>query len=73
MAFFNQIRDRSTIVNIAKQFCPGQAKFLIEAYKQCVRVKFRPLILDFHQLSQDKFRVRSSFFPSPECEIYLPQ
>ena len=73
LIFFNQIRDRSTIVNIAKQFCPGQTKYLLDAYKKCVSVKFRPLVLDFHQFSNDKFRVRSSLFPSEDCEIYLPE
>lgn len=70
--FFNQPADMSTIIHLGKQFAPGQPKFVQDAYKKAISIKYRPLVLDFSQSASELLRVRSSLFPN-DCEIYLPE
>lgn len=73
LAFFNQIRDKSTIFNIAKQYCPGNTKFLLDAYNRATSRPYRYLFFDFHQTQNNLYRVRSNTFPDEDCEIYVPK
>jgi len=72
MVLFDQPRDRSVIVNIGKQFCPGKPKFLVEAYERATAKPFGYLFFDFSPSANKKFRVRSSLYPSEDCELYVP-
>lgn len=72
-AFMRFISDKSFITSIGRQFSPGKPDFLRSAYELATRVKYRPLILDFSQSADDRIRVRNSFFPDNDCEIYLPR
>jgi hypothetical protein len=72
LAFFNQIRDKSTVVNIARQFCPGQTKYLLDAYEKATSKPYKYLFFDFSQLQNNLFRVRNNIFPDEDCEIYVP-
>ena len=71
--FFNLIRDQSTIVQIAKQFCPGKSKYLLDAYKRATSKRFGYLMFNFHPLGDSVFRVRSCLYPTPDCELYTPE
>ena len=39
LILFDQPRDRSTIVTLARQICPGQVRFLQESYQKAVEGK----------------------------------
>jgi hypothetical protein len=71
-AHFNNPRDRSTIMSLGKQTFPGKPKFLCDAYEKAVVKPFGYLFLDFHQLTNDSFRVRSTVFPTQDCLVFVP-
>ena len=73
MVFFDQIKDQTTIVNIAKQFCPGKSKYLVSAYKQATRKPYGYLFFDYHPKGTAEYRIRNSIFPSKDCEVYVPE
>ena len=72
LILYDYLRDRSVMSHISRQICPGQTKFLQEAYIDAViRSDFGYLVLTFHpQLKKYKYWVRSSLFPSPETVVY---
>ena len=70
--FFYQPADVSSIVNIAKQMFPGQSKYLLDAYEKATSKKYGYLFFALHPASNKQFKVRSSLYPSSDCEIYVP-
>jgi len=70
--FFDQPADVSSIVNIAKQMFPGQSKYLLNAYEKATSKKYGYLFFALHPASNKQFKVRSSLYPTADCEIYVP-
>ena len=70
--FFDQPADISSIINIAKQMFPGQSKYLLNAYEKATSRRFGYLFFALHPASNKLFKVRSSLYPSSDCEIYVP-
>jgi len=70
--FFNQPADVSSIVNIAKQMFPGQSKYLLNAYEKATAKPFGYLFFTLHPASNKLLKVRSTLYPSDNCEIYVP-
>lgn len=66
------IKDRSSIIHFGKQFCPHNPRFMQESYEFATQKPFGFLFVDLHVLAQDKYRLRSSMFPSePDFEIFV--
>ena len=63
LIIFKNKRDKSQINNFAKQFCPGNIKFLQEAYADATEKPYSYIFFDMQQTSNDLFSVRSSIFP----------
>jgi len=70
--FFYQPADVSSIVSIAKQMFPGQSKYLLDAYEKATSKRFGYLLFTLHPASNKLLKVRSSLYPSQDCEIYIP-
>ena len=70
--YLNNPRDKSTIVNLGKQIYPGRPRFLAEAYEDAVSRPYGYLLLNFHQQTNNLYRVRSSIYPTPDCKVYVP-
>jgi hypothetical protein len=70
---FDSPRDRSTIQRLASQICPGQIKYLQDAYIKAVTLrKHGYLCMDLHPRSNNKlFWARSHLFPDNDCEVYV--
>lgn len=68
----NNPRDKSTIINIGKQTHPGRPRFLAEAYEDAVSTPYGYLFFDFHQKTNNQFRIRNSVFPTRDCKVYVP-
>ena len=68
--FFDQPADVSSIVNIAKQMFPGQSKYLLN--EKATSKKYGYLFFALHPASNKQFKVRSSLYPTADCEIYVP-
>jgi len=72
MIFFNQIRDQTTIHQIARQMFPSKTNFLIEAYQYCTQKPRGYIFIDMHVLQNPKFRVRSNVFNDEDCVLFSP-
>lgn len=66
------IKDRANIVHFGKQFCPHNPRYMQESYELATRNPFGFLFVDLNVLSNDKYRLRNSMFPSDaNFEIYV--
>lgn len=66
------IKDRSTIIQFGKQFCPHNTSYMQQSYELATSQPFGFLLVDLNVLSVDKYRLRNSFFPSDtHFEIYV--
>jgi Poxvirus A32 protein len=65
-------RDKQQISILAKQFCPGNSTYVIQAFNEATKAPFSYLMLDFTQDSPACLKLRSHIFPHqfPYC-IYL--
>ena len=64
-------RDKASIINLGKQFCPNQAKYISEAYRLSNAAPYSHIFFDFSQQFPEKFRVRSSVFYDQNLEFYV--
>jgi hypothetical protein len=71
MALFKNPRDVSQIKFIGQQMFPGNAKYLIDAYKQATVLPHSYLFIDAAQQTPDDLRLSSDIF-SENPTIYLP-
>lgn len=56
-------RDKLQIINLAKQFCPGNSTYVMQAFTDATRSPFSYLLIDFTQRAPDILRLRSKIFP----------
>ena len=61
-----QVRGRSQIINLAKQYSPYRPNYVIEAYRQATRGSYTYLLFDFRNDSPDIIRLRTRILPK-EC------
>ena len=60
----NNVRDKSQIVQLAKQLMPGKNDFLKSAYEKAVtREPYSYLFIDLHPLTEENMHYRSGIFP----------
>lgn len=73
MIIFKNARDQSQIQHLAKQFMPGNTKFLMEAYKDATLKPHSYLMLDLTPITNDKYRIRTNIFPHEAPQyVYIP-
>ncbi|GFN91905.1 hypothetical protein PoB_001841100 [Plakobranchus ocellatus] len=66
-------RDMSQISCLARQVCPGNSKYVEEAYKDATHVPDGYLLLDLKQCTPDNLRLRTTIFPCDSKQIvYVP-
>lgn len=74
LVLFNSPRSKGTVINIARDFSPGNTSYVLEAYNKAVSAGAHSyLILDFRQQVPNRFRVRDRIYPSAEMNIYVPR
>jgi len=56
-------RDKQQIGILAKQFCPGNSTYVVQAFNEATRAPFSYLLLDFTQESPACLKLRSHIFP----------
>ena len=61
---FKNPRDQSQIVNFAKQFRPGNAKFIQSVYKDCTKKPYSYVCFDLSQDREEHLRIRGNILPS---------
>ncbi|KAF4524512.1 hypothetical protein B566_EDAN011523 [Ephemera danica] len=60
MLLFRNPRDAAQVAFLARQVCPTNPKFLIDAYKDATSRPYGYLLCDFKQDTPDEFRYRSN-------------
>merc|ERR1712016_324229 len=61
---FKSPRNSSKAIHLAKQVSPYDNKFIVRSYKEATSKEFTYLLLDFHQSTPERVRLRSKIFPS---------
>jgi len=63
------VKDIYSVEVLARQFQPRKSKQVLECYEDATKLPYQFLLLDFHMLTPNKYRIRSSAFPD-EMKIY---
>jgi hypothetical protein len=63
ISLFKNPRDNSQIGHFAKQFSPGNARYLVEAFQTCTKSAYSYMLFDHHQATPEMFRIRSNILP----------
>lgn len=71
IVMFKNPRDKSQIVNVAKQMFPGDTKYLVEAFNDATVNPHTYLMLDFKQSTPDHLRVRTNILPHQTTTVYV--
>ena len=67
-------RDSSSITHFARQFNPGQTKYVTDVYKHATMEPYSYLFIDLHQSTPEKLRLRSHIFPHQHpMKVYVPK
>jgi hypothetical protein len=72
---FKNPRDSLQIVSFAKQFSPGNNKFVVDSYADATKRPYSYLLFDLHQTTPNILRLRSNIIPSegePMKIYFLP-
>lgn len=74
LVIFNNPRDRSQLVHLARQMYPNNMNFLIECYDDAASNKpYGNLFLDLKQETDKNYRVRAGIFKNEQDKIvYIP-
>lgn len=67
-------RDRSQLMSLARQLCPGQVRFFMSAYDDAVSSEnFAFLLVDIHPNTPAEYMLRSSIWPDQMTVVYRPE
>lgn len=56
-------RDKQQIMTLARQFCPGNSTYVIQAFNDATSTPYKYLMLDFTQESPACLKLRTNIFP----------
>ena len=73
LVLFRNPCDATQVAYLARQMYPGKSKFLIEAFKDATGEPFSYMLLDLKPDTEEKFRIRTKFFPGKHCYLYVPK
>ena len=65
--------DKLQIQALGRQVCPGQQKYVMEAYSDATTPKFGYLLVDLSPTSEDECRFRTCIFPHEIQCVYVPK
>ena len=69
---FRSPRDKTQIMNLAKQMYPGNSKFMLEAYENATEKPYGYLVIDLRSNTPEEFRLRTNIFPGdPQQYAYV--
>ena len=71
IVLFNNPRDRSRILHLAKQMYPGQTRFMVKAYTDATNKPFSYLFVDLKPNCPEENRLRSNIFPGETIMLIL--
>lgn len=63
-------RDLSQIQCLSRQVFPGKGNLMVEAYRDCMKVRYSYLVVDLSPAVSEEMRLRSMIFPEEDTVIY---
>lgn len=73
IVLFKNPRDKSQIFHFARQVCPENSRFVLEAFLDATSKPHSYLLFDMKQSTPEAFRFRSDIFPGEENTVYVPK
>lgn len=70
MIIFRLKRDLSSIVNLAKQICPGQSEQFLKVYNDFTQAPFSHFYIDLDPRTSLRLKISSSCLPWEAAEVY---
>lgn len=70
MVLMKNDRDKQQTTILAKQYSPGNSKFITEAYADATKKAYSYLLLDFRPDTPHNLRIRANIFEFP-CTAYI--
>lgn len=64
IVLFKNPRDVSQITHFARQFAPGDTKFVVDSFCDVTKKPYTYMVYDYHQATPDLLRVRTNIFPN---------
>jgi DNA polymerase III delta prime subunit len=71
MVIFKNVRDKAQISHLARQVCPDNTKFFMDAYNQATGKAHGYLFMDFKQGTADSMRFATDIF-NPFPLVFVP-
>ena len=62
IVLFRNVRDQTQLSVFARQFCPQNTQFFIDAFKDATKNAYGYLLIDLHPRTDDKYRIRGDIF-----------
>ena len=73
LMIFNSPRSHQQLRTLSSQIMGrGGLQYFMESFKKAVARKFGYLLVDVHQATSEKYRLKSCILPTEELVIYLP-
>lgn len=70
---FSNKRDKQQLSYLGRQICPGQSKFLVDAYEQCMASRpYNYILIDLYPTTPKELMLRSDIFPGEVTSVFLP-
>lgn len=69
--YFNNPRDKTIMVNFAKQFAPKKSDALLKTFNWITQTPYNPMVIDFKQDTPEEVRIMSNVFGDPPSHALL--
>lgn len=73
LCLFASPRDKSSIFHLARQICPTNPKFVIDAFNQATSRRYGYLLVDLKPNTLEQHRLQTGILPNEEAAIFIPK
>jgi alpha-mannosidase len=70
---FNNSRDANQVATLAQQMYPHKSKFVSEAFENATKQPYGYLFVDLKPETDERYQIRTSFFPDDRQYVYVPK
>ena len=73
IVLFQNVRDTSQVMTLARQIFPSKTKYFMDAYHKATSIKYGYLLIDISPHTDKTFQLRSCVLPDEMCVVYTPK
>jgi hypothetical protein len=73
IVLFQNLRDTSQVMTLARQIFPSKTKYFMDAYQKATSRKYGYLLIDISPHTDKTFQLRTSVLPGEMCIVYTPK